>query len=70
MAHNCQSRLCATPHDDESDNREPKARCHWTDFYAWDDFCIHLVDVHGWDSERARLFLRDHIEEDAFNEEA
>lgn len=35
-----------------------------------DDVAIHLVDDHGWDTERARLWLRDQIEEQAFYEEA
>lgn len=31
-----------------------------------DDAAIHLVDTHQWDTERARLWLRDQVEEKAF----
>jgi hypothetical protein len=33
-----------------------------------DDTAIHLVDVHVWDAEHGRLWLRDKIEEVAFYE--
>lgn len=36
----------------------------------WDDVAIHMIGVHGIDAEQARLFLRDRVEETAFNEEA
>lgn len=33
-----------------------------------DDVAIHLVDRHQWDAEKARLWLRDKVEEGAFND--
>lgn len=30
-----------------------------------DDIAIHLLERHGWDYERARLWLRDTVEEDS-----
>ena len=33
----------------------------------WDDVAVHLMGVHGYDYDKARLFLRDRIEEVAFN---
>ncbi len=34
----------------------------------WDDTAIHMVDVHNWDTDYARLWLRDRVEEKYFND--
>ena len=36
----------------------------------WDDVATHLIDHHGWDYETTRLWLRDKIKREAFNENA
>lgn len=41
-----------------------------TPFGGPDDVAIHLLDSHGWDYEKARLWLRDKVEEKAFAQEA
>jgi hypothetical protein len=50
---------------------DSKRKCFECDqwFDRPDDLAIHLIDEHCWDSERARLWLRDTIEEQAFNNE-
>lgn len=37
---------------------------------AADEVAVHLISEHSWDYEKARLWLRDTIEEKAFHEEA
>lgn len=51
---------------DQKDNPEcPEcSKC----FKEYDGVAIHLTDQHGWDYEKARLWLRDAIEKKAFNE--
>lgn len=70
MPHNCMTRWCDTPHDDEGQIYKAQCPVCFQLATAWDITACHLIEAHKWDSERARLFLRDHIEEDAFNEEA